>query len=363
MIKRFIPIAMLLLAVACGSNNTTSTESSEKSDRKSSAPVVRENLVDTMMLSKTMFNKEITCNGRLRAIEKVDLRFEASGRLDQVLVYNGDEVAKGALLGVINTEDAEINLSRAQLSYRKAQMDLADKLIAQGYEADTLSVPADILMNIKVSSGYINAEENYDTAKRRLEDCYLYAPFAGRVANQNSKRYQNPDGGVFCTLINDSYFDVEFNVLEAEFGDISKGQEIVVSTFVNEDVFFSGEVTQINPVIDDNGQIKIRAKVKNRDGLLIEGMNVKLVIRRKIENAYVVPKDAVLSRDGFFVIFKYVDDRAVWTYVDVVMSNIDSHVISASYEKQSQLDENDIIITSGNINLSDGSSVKLLEAK
>jgi hypothetical protein len=73
----------------------------------------------------------------------------------------------------------------------------------------------------------------------------------------------------------------------------------------------------------------------------------------------VVPKDAVVERDGFHVIFRYVDGRAVWTYVDVVHSNISSYAITGSKRKETTIQEGDIVITSGNLNLADGTEVKM----
>ena len=107
------------------------------------------------------------------------------------------------------------------------------------------------------------------------------------------------------------------------------------------------------------GQVKVRAKVKNKNGYLMEGMNVKIIIENEIKGKFVVPKDAVVSRDGYFVIFRHIDGVASWTYVDVVMSNVDSHVITGNAKKQTSISENDVIITSGNLNLADGTAVSV----
>ena len=64
-----------------------------------------------------------------------------------------------------------------------------------------------------------------------------------------------------------------------------------------------------------------------------------------------------MSRDGFQVVFRYQDGKAVWTYVDVVMSNIDSHAITGNKKKQTTISENDIVIVSNNLNLADGTDV------
>ena len=49
-------------------------------------------------------------------------------------------------------------------------------------------------------------------------------------------------------------------------------------------------------------------------------MNVKVVIEKEVPDMFVVSKDAVVMRDGFHVLFRLEEGRAVWTYVDVVYS-------------------------------------------
>ncbi len=351
--RGFILLAALLL-LACGGENK---EKNGNMNRAAANQVV--SYVDTMRLGQRSFDKQILCNGKLYAINKSKLAFKGSGILQEIKSFNGSEVKKGDLLAVLNTEDAAIAYNKAQKSLRKSWIDLTDKLIGQGYDADTTAVPKDILNNIKMSSGYDSAVDALKDAKRTLDNCYLYAPFGGRVANMDSKRYQAPENGVFCTLIDDSYFNVEFSLLEAELGEIRVGQVVDVSPFINDKIELKGEVTEINPLIDDKGQIKVRARVKNENGALMEGMNVMLTINEKIENQYVVPKDAVVSRDGFFVVFRYEEGTAVWTYVDIVMSNVDSHVISGNKKKQTKINANDVIITKGNLNLADGTAVTI----
>lgn len=269
---------------------------------------------------------------------------------------NGGYVEKGGILAVLDTEEARVELEKSRRDMEKANIDLQDRLIGQGYSGDTAVVPAAILRNVKISSGYSNAQDQLYAAKRRLEDCYLKAPFSGRIANLDAKVYDRSSGKL-CTLIDDSYFDVEFSVLEAEMKDVECKQRVKVIPFIDDSRTFYGEVTEINPLVDEYGQVKIRARVGNTDRYLVEGMNVKIILERDVKNCFVVPKDAVVLRDGFQVVFCYRDGKAVWTYVDVVMSNIDYHVITGNKEKQTVVSEQDIVITSNNLNLADGTDV------
>lgn len=51
--------------------------------------------------------------------------------------------------------------------------------------------------------------------------------------------------------------------------------------------------------------------------------------------------------------------RDVWTYVDIAHSNVNSFAITGCKRKETSIAEGDIVITSGNLNLADGTEVKL----
>ena len=73
----------------------------------------------------------------------------------------------------------------------------------------------------------------------------------------------------------------------------------------------------------------------------------------------VVPKSAVVIRDNEYVLFRYVDGRARWTYVHIVMDNSESYAVEANVERGPELEEGDAVIISGNLNLSDDSEVRI----
>ena len=187
----------------------------------------------------------------------------------------------------------------------------------------------------------------------------LKAPFAGKIANLQSKVYEKPNDP-FCTLIDDRTFDVDFNLLESEVGFVAVGQTVKTASFNRPDHYYDGVVTQINPLVDDKGQINVRAKVNNTDGKLLEGMNVTVLVENLVRGQLAVPKSAVVIRDNQEVLFRLgPENKAMWTYVNVVMSNSDSHVVAPNLDKGAELNAGDVIITSGNLNLADGSQVEV----
>jgi len=145
--------------------------------------------------------------------------------------------------------------------------------------------------------------------------------------------------------------EVEFPVIESEFSFLNKGMPVGIIPFINDSTFISGRITQINPQVDETGMIKIKAELRN-NGLLIDGMNVKVVIRKPVSGRLVVPKEALVIRQGKDVIFVRQDTLAIWKYVTVEAEN------STSVSIKEGLEPGDLVIVSGNVNLAHETVVK-----
>lgn len=344
-------LAAFILVAACTSNKE---ENKDGSGMEMHQQQMSETYVDTMVLHQTEFNKQIVCNGRLRAKAKSELNFNEQGIIAEVFVREGQHIGKGKLIATLDKQDRQRELEKAEHELQRAKVELTDKLISLGYN-DMNAVPADVIERAEVMSGYYSAKFQLQSAKKALEECNLYAPFSGRIADLEAKRFQKNDK--VCTLVDDSDFEVEFRILEAELSGVRIGQKVKVAPFVQDSIQYEGRVTEINTLVDDKGLVKIKAQLSNRGNTLLDGMNVRVIVEEKMQHMFVVPKDAVVERDGYQVIFLLEEGRAVWTYVDVVHSNISSFAITGCQRKETTIKEGDIVITSGNLNLADGTEV------
>ena len=344
-------LAAFILLAACTSNKE---ENKDGSGIEMHQQQMSETYVDTMVLHQKEFNKQIVCNGRLRAKAKSELNFNGQGIIAEVFVREGQYIGKGKLIATLDKQDRQRELEKAKHELQRAKVELTDKLIGLGYN-DMNAVPADVMERAEVMSGYYSAKFQLQSAKKALEECNLYAPFSGRIADLEAKRFQKNDK--VCTLVDDSGFEVEFRILEAELSGVRIGQKVKVTPFVQDSIQYEGRVTEINPLVDDKGLVKIKAQLSNRGNTLLDGMNVRVIVEEKMQHMFVVPKDAVVERDGYQVIFLLEEGRAVWTYVDVVHSNISSFAITGCQRKETTIKEGDIVITSGNLNLADGTEV------
>ena len=336
----------------------------DKKDDESEAAkgefVAERNLVDTVHLRRTDFNRQVISNGRLKAINKSDLQFLISGTISEIYVKNGAKVSSGAGLAKLDQKQAVHRLEQAELTLSKNALAFEEGVIGYGNGLDTTHIPPEYLRSQRIKSGYSDALHNLKSAEEDMANTILRAPFAGKIANLSAKPYEQTSG-VFCTIIDDSKFEVEFNLLESEISFIAVGNSVKVTPFTDPGSAYNGSITEINPFVDEKGQIMVRAVVPNTSGKLIQGMNVKVIVENLTKNRLVVPKSAVVMRDNFDVLFRYniSGNRAMWTYVNVIMSNTEYHVVEPNAEKNAELNEGDIIIVAGNLNLADNSKIEI----
>lgn len=349
-----VAAVMLILLCACNGGGSEAG----RDGRMQYMP--QENEVSVAVLKKDVFCRHILSNGKLSASQKASLVFGTPGVVGFVNVHEGQVVRKGEILAGLDNGDIMLSLRSAELSLKKAELDLYDVLAGQGYAAgDTASVPENVLEMAKMRSGYLAARNELEKARRSEEQSVLSAPFGGRVADVRFRKWDLASASEpMCTIVDDSVLDVEFTVLESDYTSIVTGLPVKVTPFGRHGTVYAGRIVSINPVVDMNGQVAVRAQISG-DGSLADGMNVKVVIEKSMADMLVVPKSAVVIRDNLDVLFRYRDGKAEWVYVNILHSNSDSYAVVANSGRGAELAEGDMVIVSGNLNLADGSSVKI----
>lgn len=344
---------LLFLIAACSEKNKEETL-----DKKQYLP--EKNEVEIIVLNKGAFKKELVSNGRLVALEKSELKFKVSEKLTGIYVKNGSYVRKGQLLASLDAFTYQQNVNKAAIDLKQATLGFNDLQIRRGFNAENKeAIPEKEYEMMAIKSGYKNAMHQLKNAQFNLKYTKLIAPFSGKVANLNSKKHDQINAGKeFLTLINDAIFEVEFYVIESELKDIKVKDKITIEPFASTKTY-KGKIVTINPQVEKDGTILIRAQVKN-DGSLLEGMNVKVFIKKDILDQFVVPKSAVVLRDNQEVLFTVKKGKAYWTYILTTLENSSSYSVIPNPDKSSaSLKPGDTIIVSNNLNLAHDSEVSI----
>lgn len=348
-------VSYVLIIFALISCNGTD-EKGDKSNVKTTLPTEISH-VKTIILKKMSFNHELISNGTLSASKKVDMRFESPEIIEEIYVKNGERVTKGQKIAMLTQFKLKTAINQARDILEKSKLELQDVLISQGYVLrDSLKVPVEIMKIAKIKSNYQNSIIQYKLAQYNLNNSILYAGFDGLVANLFSKRYNMPPpADPFCTIIGNSDLEADFMVLESELALINKGDKVNISPFSINNYTITGTIEEINPIVDANGMVRIKAKVFDSKNKLYDGMNIKVRIQRSIGKQLVVPKEALVLRNNKKVVFTTKNGKAMWNYVQTGFENSTGYVITEG------LVEGDNVIYDGNLNLAHETPIKIMK--
>src|SRR5712664_2678045 len=237
----------------------------------------------------------IQATGQIEAVQSVELRPEVSGRIIDILVREGQEVADGTPL--FKVDDAEL---KAQVARAEADRDLAQRALERTKQlmAQNASSQADLE---KADATYRGADANYDLLKTRLDRTVVRAPFAGVTGRRlvsigTYVSSQTP----LITLQSVNPQHASFDVPERYADRLRRGQLVSFQVAALPGKNFSGEVVFVDPVVSLPGRtILINARVPNNEHQLQAGMFIEARLATNIRpNAVVVPEDALLPMQG-----------------------------------------------------------------
>ena len=346
--KNLIFFFIIISFCCCNTSNKDETDNGVlKSVIQNNSPQVSYTIIKFQS-----FKKQIISNGKIEALQKSELRFKTNERLLSIKVKNGQKINKGQLLAQLDNEVLANKINKSKLDLDKAKSKLQEEKINYGLDGNEATIDSKILKNLQIRSGYLEAKNALKNAQFEYNQTFLKAPFSGVVANIEAKTNNYiTSSDVFCTIINPQQLIVSFSVLENELSFLKKSQDIDIISFINSDKKFKGRITEINPVVDENGLVKVKAKITNSDDSLFDGMSVKIKINQPLKDAIVIPKEALVLRSNREVVFTVQDSLAKWNYVKVLDEN------STSYAIKEGLKLGDTVIVSGNMNLSHDAKV------
>ncbi len=342
-----LTIFIFILIVSCRNSEIAPNNSLSEIKKKKAKNI----LVYTDVIRDNVLKVQIIANGKIETQQKAELRFRSTNRLATIKVINGQKVVKGQVLAVLDNAILANQLAKAKIELAKTKNTLREEKINYNSTITTI-LDTTILTTLELKSGFLEAQNNLENAQILYNQTILKAPFTGLVANIETKtsNYITPSD-IFCTLIAQKHLAVSFSILENELSFVKNKQEITITSFSNTNKQYRGVITEINPLIDKNGLVKIKAKILNSDASLFDGMHAKIIINQALHNVIIIPKEALVLRSNKEVVFTVQKDVAKWNYVKVLDEN------STHYAIQKGLKLGDTIITSGNMNLSHDAKV------
>src|SRR5947208_9121978 len=286
---RALAVLLLLAAPAACKKANSAAAGGGPGGGRSAMPVevaaaIRDTVVDA-----------IATTGQIEAIQSIELRPEVSGRITDILVREGQEVADGTPL--FKVDDAEL---KAQVAQAEAERQLARQALERTKQLITqnASSTSDLEQAEAKSRG---ADANYDLLKTRLDRTVVRAPFGGVVGRRLASigtYVSSLTPLITLQSVNPQY--ASFDVPERYADRLRRGQLVSFQVAALPGNNFSGEVVFVDPVVALPGRtILIKARVPNTEHRLQAGMFIEARLATAIRpNAVVVPEDALLPMQG-----------------------------------------------------------------
>lgn len=249
----------------------------------------------------------IAATGQIEALQAIDLRPEADGRITAILVREGQEVARGAGLFVVDDAELKAQVARAQADRDLAKQDLER---TKSLAAENASSPADLERAEATARG---AEAQLALLQIRLDRTTTRAPFGGVVGRRYVSLGDYVTSNTRLAALQTVHPQrVAFSVPERFASQLRNGQTVKFNVASLPGREFSGIVDFVDPIVQLPARtILIKAVVPNPRRELLAGMFAEARLATEVRpNAVVVPEDAVVAMQGVTLAWVVKDGKA-----------------------------------------------------
>ena len=262
--------------------------------------------VNAVVVKPQTISDEIFINGSLLPDEEVDLSFETSGKIVEINFKEGSFVKKGDLLAKVNDRHLQAQLQRltAQIKLAEDRVYRQSKLLQKG------AVSQEAYEQVKTDLATLNAD--IELVKANIALTELRAPFDGVIGLRGVSvgTYASPSV-VVAKLAKISPIKVEFAVPERYADDVKVGYNVKFSLTGELDQF-NAKVYAKEAMIDPSTHtLTVRAMYDNPKGAALAGRYASVNLeKQRIENAIIVPSEAIVPEMGVDKLFLYKSGKA-----------------------------------------------------
>jgi len=289
-------------------------------------------------------------NGTFSPMKEISISSEAQGKIVLINAETSDDVKKGQVLAATDNEIFASQLSLAKFNLEKAEKDL--KRFEQLSQGDA----ATIQQYEAMKQVFVNAQFAYTSAKVQNDNSFIKAPFNGIITRRyiENGTYISPGTPVF-DIVEINIVKLTAKLTGEEVEKVREGQKVKLNVAAYPGINYEGRVKNIVVKADLSKRYDVEVVVFNHnDNLIKPGMyGTVLFADDSRDRVLVIPRRAIANSIINPEIFLVKGDSVI-TKIITAASLDDKYVVI-----KSGLKEGDVIVTSGQINLVNGSKIRI----
>jgi len=340
--------------------------------------------------------KPVVAEGTIRARHSAEIRVEVGGKITRLFVDEGRPVRGGQLIAKVDDRGYRAAADEARARYLQALSLLSIEEENPGAPEEAVQAVRDELANLEKleRSGKITAEERQareieldvqalkegkfhteiaaarsgvsvartalERARLDLERTEIRVPFDGVITGLKLSVGQLVTVGEnVCTIVDNVNVEAEVGVLEADLAFVAEGKPVLLAIPALRDTL-SVQVDVVSPQFDREARTcEVLIRLKDPTGRVRPGMFVRaLIAGETFDDRLLVPREAILNREGRPLLFKVEDGRAKWLYVELGESNADLVEITQVLQGGA-LSPGDQVVVSDHLTLTHDAKVKV----
>ena len=294
---------------------------------------------------------QTTYVGSLLPNQRVLMRSQIDGVIENINFEEGDEIAKEKRLIDISTKELQLKLKIAI-----ADSNLADINIKR----DEKLASSNLISSSQLDQTRTRAESarlNKELARISLKKSLISSPLDGTVKTRYVKVGEFVrKGDKLVEILDLSRVIVKVNIPELEILEIKIGQKVEVALYIMEEIIFSGEVKNIGLEADSNNRtFPVEIHVSNSERMLRPGMLARATFTKSIDDEQIViPRHTILEKERGRVVYVFDKGKVFQRDIQVGLSQQDQVQVLQGLKK------GELIVVEGHNKLSDEEEVNVV---
>lgn len=308
--------------------------------------------VQVEAVNDTTYSLGFSSNGTLEPYRELAFVSDVAGRVTTIFADEGTQVRAGSVLLQVDDELLRADYNASEAAWKALKTDV--ERVSNASEKGGVSLQ----QRDNLRTQLIAAESRMIASKRRLSDATVKAPISGVINRRYVEvgAYLNPGARLF-DILDDSSLKLWVNVTERQVLGLKKGARVRLTCSAFPGELYTGTLSYVGNKGDKafNYPVEITLAASEKKKLL-SGMYVTVHFEDQApQQGLLIPRNAIVgSVKGASV---YVVEQGVAHKTPVVIGA----VVGKRVEVLSGLSAGDSLVTTGLINVTEGSRIKTIQ--